>query len=421
MEDKELPGFKINDYSGEGASDVAEEAGGVAENGLVTHGEGDFRPVMVENGQVGGSEETALKTAPDGVAGDFGSGADGLTHSAERIAQGADGSGQITEAEARAMLIEDNARAKEDLKKAKSRGKKTLVAVIVLAVLLVVAGVVTSIILGGMRDDAGDDKHEGNSVVENPGKNEGDKGEGIVELSLNDALVQGIYGNFQGIPRLFDGWWGFYVDDGVRNGEVDKAHMLLLAGANYPEGACSGDYVYGNDGSKVTNECVSGETIRQKIAEMFGREVELAEGDKLSSFCAGKPYDVTNDEFFQAGNGCGGSSPERLWRVLAKAEQSGDEVYLYEKVLLFVAREYYHFGDTSSSDTNWGTLSTVFGEKIGEYAEPDYSEFQGHEDYNAWLEKTLVDLTNEYGEEFKWTFRKNAEGNYVFVGLTRVE
>jgi len=48
MDDKELPGFKINDYSGDG-SDAADEAGEPAENGSVAHGEGEFSAVMLEN------------------------------------------------------------------------------------------------------------------------------------------------------------------------------------------------------------------------------------------------------------------------------------------------------------------------------------------------------------------------------------
>ena len=46
-------------------------AGMATENGSVTHGEGDFKSVMVENASVGGAEETAPTTAPEGVSGDF--------------------------------------------------------------------------------------------------------------------------------------------------------------------------------------------------------------------------------------------------------------------------------------------------------------------------------------------------------------
>lgn len=427
MDDKELPGFKINDYNGDG-DDVAEEAGEPAENGSVAHGEGDFSTVMLENEHVGGAGEKAPKTAPEALEEHPGD-SEGASEEASgepKTDSRVEASKRITEAEARAMLVEDNARAKEALKKANSRGKKTLAVVIVVAVLLVVAGVVTSIILGGMRksDGAGSgngNKQEGNggnaAVVEKPEEKPSEPE--VVELSLDDEVVQRVYGNFQGIARLFDGWWEFYVDDGVKNGEISQEKMLLLAGANYPEGTCVGYYEYGN-GGVVTYECVSGEVIRQKVAEMFGQEIILTEGDKLGSFCAGKPYNVANDEFFQAGNGCGGTSPISMERVLMKAERKGDEMVLYEKVLMFDEMAYYTVGETEIIREAGGFELGVAGEKLGEYTVPEDVLGRGYEVYHSWLEEKEASLAREYGTQFKWTFERDAEGNYVFKGLERV-
>ena len=47
--------------------------------------------------------------------------------------------------------------------------------------------------------------------------------------------------------------------------------------------------------------------------------------------------------------------------------------------------------------------------------------FDSHEEYNAWLAENERNLTNEYGDEFKWTFKKNEAGNYVFAGLEKVQ
>lgn len=202
--DLELPGFKINyngsdessedDFAareGDGGVDGAETtvdaveavpAGNMStENGSVTHGEGENKPVMLENESLGGLSESALKTAPGGLKTDSaGSGRQFAGHVGENADGNAgDSSGNmgekqgITEAEARAMLIEDNARAKEDLKKANAKGRKTLVVVTILAVVLIIAGVAVSVILGGRDKDGNNDKQEGNgeenaAVVEKP-------------------------------------------------------------------------------------------------------------------------------------------------------------------------------------------------------------------------------------------------------------
>lgn len=355
---------------------------------------------------LGGLNETALKTAPGGLKTD----SEGFKPDSARSI----GEGQgITEAEARAMLIEDNARAKEDLKKANAKGRKTLVVVIILAVVLIIAGIAVSVILGGRDKDGNNDKQEGNgenaAVVEKP--EEADESEAeLVELSLDDEVVKRVYGNFQGIFREFTGWWSFYIDGGVRDGKIDQAKMLKLAGANVWGSPCIGNYEY-TSGGRVENECASGEAVRQKVAEMFGEHLELVSNDKLHSFCGdGMVYDVTNDEFYQSGIGCGGYYTDKLVRVLEEAEKEGDRMYIYERVAIFSdSLEYFRIGDEG-----------ILGEKIGEYTVPDYSTFQGPEDYNVWLEKNRNSLTLEYGDEFKWTFRLDEEGNYVFEGLEKV-
>lgn len=406
---------------------TASEGGTSAKNGSVGRVEGSHEAVMLENEYVGGSDETALKTAP-GAAREENTAGEEETAGARGDAAPGDsitvGRG-ITEAQARAMLIEDNQRAKAEAKKDGGRRRKVLVAVIVLAVLLIGIGVAASVILGGMRKSDGEgsgngDKQEGNggnsAMVEKP---EEKPEEGPVELSLDDELVQRIYGNFSVIPALFDGWWEFYVDEGVKKGEISREHMLRLAGANLWNSPCTGDYEYAN-GGKVENECASGEAVRAKIEEMFGERLELTADDKLRSFCGGMIYEVANDEFFQTGNGCGGTSPISMERVLMKAERKGDEIVLYEKVLMFNGMAYYTVGETEIVRQAGEYELEVAGEKIGEYTVPEDVLDRGSEFYRAWLAENTANLAKEYGTLFKWTFEKNGEGNYVFRGLERV-
>lgn len=392
MDDKELPGFKINDYSGESDSDVAEDTGGVAENGSVTHGEGDFKPVMVENGQVGGSEKTALKMAPEGAEEQFegvGGVSDGSNGDTE-LGKPA----QITEAEARAMLIEDNARAKEALKKADTRGKKTLVAVIALAVLLVVAGVATSIILGGMRDDAENDKQEGNSgAVEEPA---------VTELSLDDELVQALYGQFEISPLQ-----GFYNDELLTaevfdsNPERGRLEMALNQAENWTAAA-----------------------VRAKYQEMFGEEVvltgekygeaTLAEGARWLWTTKGAAYyNEEQDEFLELEGGTDGGG--RYIRRLERAEKEGDKVYLYERALTINCRPDPRFdeeGNQIGGGSSCGILTVA--------ATCGTPEFGWSGDEEGMTDEEILSEAAGRGLGLvKWTFRL-VDGRYVYRGMERV-
>lgn len=262
------------------------------ENGSVTHGEGENKPVMLENEFLGGLNETALKTVPGGLKTD--------SEGSKPDLSGSVGEGQgITEAEARAMLIEDNARAKEDLKKANAKGRKTLVVVIILAVVLIIAGIAVSVILGGRDKDGNSDKQEGNgenvAVVEKPeGADESEAQ--LVELSLDDEVVKRVYEPFAVINDSY--WSPFYFDeisDGYDLNEEDiqqrrRQGRLSIAYLNTPKEACKatvengglidryGDFIVTNwtaEQRVEVEQCVSGEKVRQNFKNIFGYDIEL--------------------------------------------------------------------------------------------------------------------------------------------------
>lgn len=393
MEDKELPGFKINDYSGEGNNDTAEGAGVVAENGSVTHGEGDFKPVMVENGQVGGSEETALKMAPESAGGQ--SDGSALKTVPESAGGQSDGSGQITEAEARAMLIEDNARVKEALKKANNRGKKTLVAVLILAVVLVVAGIGVSMILGGMNksDGRNDDKHEGNNavVIEKPDETE------VAELGVDDELVQALYGQFEISPLQ-----EFYNDELLTaevfdsNPERGRLEIALNRAENW-----------------------TGAAVRAKYQEMFGEEIALT-GEKYGGaqsdrrLAAGMKYviyDEEQDEFreLEGGTDAGG----RYIRRLERAEKVGNKVYLYERALKINCRPDPRFdeeGNQIGGGSSCGILTVA--------ATCGTPEFGWSGDEEGMTDEEILSEAAERGLGLvKWTFERTEDGRYVYQGM----
>jgi len=347
----------------------------ISGNGPVGHGEGQEEASRVGVGYDSGSDEKRSETAENG-----------LRNENENNYQ--------------------NVFAKP-LQKHQKRMNGIAVAVIV--VTLAIAGVAGVLVWDALRQSTQEpvetDKPAVSEVVEGEEKPEEPMAE---EISIEEPVVQRVYGNFGRIEEIFDGWWDFYIDEGVRNGEISREHMLLLAASSGLGNACVGNYEY-TTGGKVENACVLGEEVRRKVAEMFGQNIELTEDDKIGSLCGGMIYDVQGDEFHRVGNGCGGGSSSSMGRVLEKAEVSADELYLYEKALLFDAQEYFHFGEDE-----------IFGEKIGMYDFP-YDESLGYEEYNKRLAEYKKSLTTEYGDEFKWTFRKNEEGNYIFAGLEKVQ
>lgn len=320
----------------------------------------------------------------------------------------------MSEAEAKALLMEETQKTERKLAKAHKNNQKIAIIAVIIAVVLCVAGVVLALVIGNRtEEDKGGDKGQIETPVadEDEKKPDGEPEESkdeIVAMSVDDPLVQRLYGNFFAIGEIFDGWWGFYTDGGVKDGKISLEKMLALAGANFRNNACVGDYEYGN-GGKIENDCSAGEDVRQKVAEMFGVDIQLSDGDKMGDFCGGKIYVAENDEFYQVGNGCGGASSMRLVRVLEKAEGRGNEIDLFEKVLIFDTQEYYQVG-----------IGDVKGERVGEYSIPD-DVLGDSEKYNEWLTQNEINLTDRYGSEFKWIFMKNESGDYIFTGLERVE
>ncbi len=428
--DLELPGFKINyngsdepsedDFAareGDGGVNGAETtvyaveavpAGNMpTENGSVTRGEGENKPVMLENESLGDLNETALKTAPGGLKTD--------SEGPKPDLSGSVGEGQgITEAEARAMLIEDNARAKEDLKKANAKGRKTLVVVIILAVVLIIAGIAVSVILGGRDKDGNNDKQEGNGentvVVEKPeGADESEAQ--LVELSLDDEVVKRLYGQFEISPIQW-----FYsdvrldgqVDEGLK--EAAQLQMALNQAENW-----------------------SGEAVRVKYQEMFGEDILLTEEKYgyLEEGVVGVPtgmtfviYEAETDEFveLEGGTDAGGYKYLRRLERAEKTAMIGEDdvmrevIYLYERALTMNCRPDPQFDD-GGNQVGGGSVCNVLAVMIP--YETSGIVWSGDQE-GLTDEEILAEAKERNLGLVKWTFRKNAEGNYVFEGLEKV-
>lgn len=462
LPDEELPGFKINyngsdepseddfaaregDGGGNGAETTADATEAVptssmsTENGSVAHGEDENKPVMLENESLGGLNETALKMAPGGLktdsvssgrqfAGHVGENADGNVGDSSGNMGKKQG---ITEAEARAMLVEDNARAKEDLKKANAKGRKTLMVVIILAVVLIIAGVAVSVILGGRGKDkdGNNDKQEGNggenaAVVEKSEEGEkkpGEEPEELVELSLGDEAVKRAYEPFRVYPGIMGFGFRTFYNRWLEGQNVENMLIGQIAWS-------ASDRIDSADG-ETPGFYVDAEALHDRFQEAFGYDFT----DRTITdygFCGLIQYAAETNQYFQF-TGCGGSGPAYLNHWLYKAKRQGDYLFLYELVEVwtaefedagdgmtgdFIRNKHCHFDQECSSVPLEGEELLDIGSEIVLVGD----DYDGRYDSDQSVQAVNF---REYVEELdmvKWTFRKNEEGNYVFEGLEKV-
>lgn len=334
----------------------------------------------------------------------------------------------MTEAEARAMLIEDNARVREDARKASRKKRRMVMLAIIGVILLVGVGILVTVMLGGMHKDGGTggigdyDKQEGNNsgAMGEPSE----EAEEQLDAEMLLALAQDLYGRFVGIYDPWDGTWAFRVDPAVQLGNPSRYMMLTTAAYNVKVTPCRGEHVItAGDMTYVEDECYAGEAMRQEIEKMYGQEMTFTADDVIGQVCGGRLYDPVSDEFYAAFKGCGGDWPQSIEGMIDEVEQVGDKIYIYEKALFWELDQLFHVGRD---------VEHLQGEYVAT-VETDYSaessvNWDDYEIWGDWCRAMIAahvgraeQVFRENGDRFKWTFEKNGRGDYVFRGIERVE
>ncbi len=314
----------------------------------------------------------------------------------------------MSEAEAKALLMEETQKTEQKLAKAHKNNQKIAIIAVIIAVVLCVAGVVLALVIGNRtEEDKGGDKGQiGTPVADEDekkpdGESEEPKDE-IVAMSVDDPLVQRLYGNFVNVGGAYSSTLDFYTDKNVQNGKVDKMMMLDIALGNSAQRGkdCKAKhYVESGTQSYEVGEmfgCREGKEARDKVQEIFGTVIELDDGDKTGEYCGAWMYDAQNDEFYVPSLGCGGSCLYALTRELTGAERYKNNIYLYETA----------YGGSCLN------LTTVDGTVIAEAKLDDNGSIVENVDVNDYRDKL---------EQFRWTFTKNESGEYIFTGLERVK
>lgn len=349
----------------------------------------------------------------------------------------------ISEEEAKALIAEDARRLNGELRP-KHNGKVLVVVIFTLVVMLMI-GVGVAWLVGSRG--SGDNGEKAANSLEMPAisgsDDERDEEQRVLEVSLEDDEIKRLVKYIETVSyasMMFSGMEGFYSDPGMMAGNVpDKVmvDMAMSALSEYDE-ATGKDLSWGlcrmsddEEAIKIrykddlpnwvgTEEwmrearfaygrgCLEGNKIREKVREIFGKDIVLTEDLKGVMY----EYDLEYDEFFEHMGGIGGVFPIVV-HVLEKAETDGERIYIDEIAV----------GSGEIETEQWGRALWGMGcrEDVGAcesfytYAEiglPDggsYDELRGF----------IVDNQERFNG-FRWIFVKNEEGNYVFERVEKV-
>ena len=290
--------------------------------------------------------------------------------------------------------------ASEPLLAQKKPEKK--VVLIVLAVVLAVAlisGVVWLVLTNKTSQDSKNgnmvgqpDKNENNEDNEKPA-NEPEPENEIVALSVDDELVQKLYGYFKDHIGYLT--YDFYSESGSLSGNISDRMMAALAFQNM-----SFSSILVHETAEGLR-CYDARPVREKAYEIFGKRIELQDG--MGLLPGGYPlfvYSEGDDTFCMTG---GFDSGLGYHHNLYKAERAGNSISLY-----VVA---------GSIDTRGASQEEGFYGVVSRYNSNENPPYPYHPtgDENTDIMEYIDEL-----DKFKWTFVWNGE-NYVFEKLEQIQ
>lgn len=316
----------------------------------------------------------------------------------------------ISEAEAKMLLMEETRKTHQKLNDANKKNKKLLAIVIVVAIVICVAGVGIAVILGGNKGNNDQTQSSGSTdqsqvdTSKPEEKPDEPTDDGMTDISLEDERVHVLYDNF-GILSSAD-MFSFYSDPTAFSGFLNNKYLIGVAFGNIERQTCKMPSTSEELTKRYAEQmaqglsteveaayglgCYSGEDLRTKAQEIFGRTVNL-EGVEFPVL--GWQYSPEYDEIYAVPNvGSDGFGPGKGYiRGLYGAKQDKDgDIYLYEVV-----------AETSGS----GLICAKTGTYCEEEYDPTLENIAAHrEDFN----------------QYKWYFAKQIDGNYVFEKIEKI-
>lgn len=294
------------------------------------------------------------------------------------------------------------------------------IALAVIMVTLVLVGIAGVIVWDALQQGNQEPVKVDKPVVSEVGKEEKPeepKVDEVREISIEEPVVQEVYEKFKRFPGMYNlGFLGFY--EGINDEQKQNYTMINKAIFEVePLESCRKQY------SEYDMElCYDVTEVNKKAKELFDRDVvATAASDSVFGSCSEYSIYSEDTEEYVVLTGCGGSGPLSLNRWLYKAETNGEELYLYDIATItdvafmetgeYAGRLYYHTDDIHLKDENLIDLSL------------DKNEVLASDD-DVLLEGQVAVDPAQFADKldmYKWTFRKNDEGNYVFAGLEKVQ
>lgn len=329
----------------------------------------------------------------------------------------------VSEGEGDAPEPENDFLKESEQKQAEMPGKeerktKRSLMVLVLLLVLTVAAVAVWWFWGHREEEQRQDGSTG-QVETGPSEEQKPETE-LVELSVDDELVQRLYGQFEGIfygvPFLSlygdDIFTDFYSDSPITNRQMWAVAMLNTKEVNpngvlQPEQCEVSSRIFGEDLERqVLVDCYPVEEIQANAKKIFGREIDLDEfrGRDGQMFGTGiYIYSEEHEAFLQA-SGAGTYWTDFL-RGLYKAEKDAEHVYLYEVVVIernLLDEDYYE----------------QTGGMRMEYLNVERDPLWPSDELEL-TKENLIEHKDKL-DKFKWAFVWNGE-NYVFEKLEKIQ
>lgn len=239
----------------------------------------------------------------------------------------------------------------------------------------------------------------------------------IIELSVDDELVQRIWGHFNAkcfsdategshsIMSSFPPLDKFYSSEGALSstGLADSYKFAIAIQnlhASITKEPCRGNYFQWVDSTGIGHpstgdrDCYSGDTMGTKIKEIFGSDIPLKQFDEQIFISCGEgyKYSAVYDEIVDYASG---ATRRLISKSLLKAERNNNRIYVYEAV---------------------GYVGCwMIGQDTCSASKLDGTEIIDSENMTVGDMRKFAD----YFDKFKWTFLWNGE-NYIFEKLERV-
>lgn len=315
--------------------------------------------------------------------------------------------------------------------------------------LVVILGIGVGLLVWSPWDNKGNENETTANDGPTGGESDTEHESSLVTLDVDDELVKKVLGRVMvgEAPHAGMGRTYFWTDL-LWNGGSDDV-VLKIAFLNVAEGECKvknrPNLIEDEWELKVEqNVCINGETIRQNMREIFGREVTIEDGRQISYEYF---YDKSADEFYKVMAGGGGGPVPEVIREIYKVEKDDNRLYIYEYAVTMCMvkvgdiwnREYgcpqiihpqnephmmrwFNIAE-DRQESAWDGLPGV---EIPEILSGPYVEVDENGEYigEGWRDEVTAVKLSDYAQfinRFKWTFRLDEAGNYVFESLKPVK